>query len=514
MVYTGKPSAGCATCRQRKIRCDETRPTCNQCTKSKRVCGGYPDPDDLIFQHQTSSIIRKVRRAEAAARKRSSASPKSESDAPQELIRNPPESVEIAAVSFYLQSMLIDPAIAGRGLGHLELLPKLYLKASSDSALAKTTVAVCLAVFSNFGPETSEIMRQALIAYGQAVVAIHEAMKDPVARTKNEVLMAVSAMPALESLLAWRKAPSMQLALHVMGNANLLKMRGSQVLDDPVASRIFMVVRHFMQQGSNMRGVPLDPFFAQSISETVKLPDSTETRLSPITRGLSDLRRRTLQALQHPEDLGTLIVRLSELQWMDEALINWTDSVPASYHYESSDSPIDLDDLDFNLQEHHYPDNHTHNVWNSYRCARIFANVLAYRCLVALGQEIETMPHLQNLQIMADEICSSVPAEMRTSSRPISRFHPLTLNEQAVTAFFMLWPLFVARGIVMLPQSQRIWMRKRLVAIAEMYQLRRAMSLVEATDQDERRPLFSEDWAADLIENVWENTFLYSTGAI
>ncbi|KAI0020549.1 hypothetical protein F4780DRAFT_364080 [Xylariomycetidae sp. FL0641] len=36
-----RTKTGCLTCRRRRIKCDEGRPTCNNCIKSKRQCDGY-----------------------------------------------------------------------------------------------------------------------------------------------------------------------------------------------------------------------------------------------------------------------------------------------------------------------------------------------------------------------------------------------------------------------------------------------------------------------------------------
>jgi hypothetical protein len=477
--------------------------------KSKRICEGYPNPDDLVFQHQTTVTIKKARSVEAARKRSAASSPASESSLA--LIPNPRQSVETVATSFYLGGIIIEPSSAGRCVGHLEFLPRLYLKASSDSALARVTNATCLAALSNFGTVTSPIMKQALEEYGHAVVSLYQAMKDSELRTKNEVLMAVMLMNALESMLAWRKAPTLQWSTHTMGAVGLLKSRGNAVLDDPVASRIFMVVRQFVQRGSDSRGQPLDPFFSQTVSNLVKIPDCPEVRLSQITRGMYVLRQRTLLALQHG-DRGTLAVRLSELEWMDEALAGWTTMIPESYQYESTDSPVDPEDMEFNLQEHRYRDPWFHRIWNTYRCSRIFANVLAYRCLLALGED-DGLDCLQNMHTMADEICSSIPSEMRDVSIPGSPFH-LTSGQEAVMAFYMQWPLLIAMGVLTLPQSQRSWIRKRMVGIAEKYQIRRAMSLIEAHDQDERRPLFLDDWGDDIVENLWESSFLYGSGVI
>ncbi|KAF4988849.1 hypothetical protein FGRMN_9523 [Fusarium graminum] len=39
-----KTKTGCATCRIRKIKCDETKPACQKCVKTGRTCDGYESP--------------------------------------------------------------------------------------------------------------------------------------------------------------------------------------------------------------------------------------------------------------------------------------------------------------------------------------------------------------------------------------------------------------------------------------------------------------------------------------
>ncbi|KAK3391599.1 hypothetical protein B0T20DRAFT_331477, partial [Sordaria brevicollis] len=62
MVYLGKPSKGCQVCRTRRIKCDETKPTCNQCLKARRQCPGYKDDFDLVFRNVTKATERRVQR--------------------------------------------------------------------------------------------------------------------------------------------------------------------------------------------------------------------------------------------------------------------------------------------------------------------------------------------------------------------------------------------------------------------------------------------------------------------
>src|SRR5690625_4379608 len=86
MVYCGKPSRGCQMCRTRRIKvtwpcsiwthetcsplttqCDETKPTCNQCAKSRRICPGYKDEFDLVFRNETQATERRARKANKKA---------------------------------------------------------------------------------------------------------------------------------------------------------------------------------------------------------------------------------------------------------------------------------------------------------------------------------------------------------------------------------------------------------------------------------------------------------------
>lgn len=39
-----RTKTGCQTCRTRRIKCDEGKPECRNCIKSKRQCGGTPAP--------------------------------------------------------------------------------------------------------------------------------------------------------------------------------------------------------------------------------------------------------------------------------------------------------------------------------------------------------------------------------------------------------------------------------------------------------------------------------------
>ncbi|RFU26147.1 hypothetical protein B7463_g10185, partial [Scytalidium lignicola] len=51
-AFTPKTRTGCKTCRIRRIKCDENRPSCGQCTRGRRICDGYVNPASPSQTHR------------------------------------------------------------------------------------------------------------------------------------------------------------------------------------------------------------------------------------------------------------------------------------------------------------------------------------------------------------------------------------------------------------------------------------------------------------------------------
>ncbi|KAI6607496.1 hypothetical protein MCOR08_011786, partial [Pyricularia oryzae] len=54
-----KTKTGCKNCKLRRIKCDEKRPACTQCTRSKKTCTGYPPPAHSARPHEEVLIAPK-----------------------------------------------------------------------------------------------------------------------------------------------------------------------------------------------------------------------------------------------------------------------------------------------------------------------------------------------------------------------------------------------------------------------------------------------------------------------
>ncbi|KAK4140101.1 uncharacterized protein C8A04DRAFT_32388 [Dichotomopilus funicola] len=60
MGFDGTPSKGCQTCRTRRVKCDETKPTCKQCAKARRDCPGYRDDFDIVLRNENHAARRRA----------------------------------------------------------------------------------------------------------------------------------------------------------------------------------------------------------------------------------------------------------------------------------------------------------------------------------------------------------------------------------------------------------------------------------------------------------------------
>lgn len=91
MVNTGKPSGACGVCRERRIKCDETKPTCLKCIRSGRTCSGYSH--GLKMRDQTQKTILRAKLGKSAtARNRREAAAGSGAQEDNNKILTPPKT--------------------------------------------------------------------------------------------------------------------------------------------------------------------------------------------------------------------------------------------------------------------------------------------------------------------------------------------------------------------------------------------------------------------------------------
>ncbi|KAK7422796.1 hypothetical protein QQX98_001357 [Neonectria punicea] len=55
-----KSGTGCVTCRIRRVKCDEAKPSCQRCLNSKRQCDGYLPEDSTVTRRQLVEAVRQL----------------------------------------------------------------------------------------------------------------------------------------------------------------------------------------------------------------------------------------------------------------------------------------------------------------------------------------------------------------------------------------------------------------------------------------------------------------------
>lgn len=255
MVYCGKPSRGCQMCRTRRIKvrelralflwlrtfrrhvgihevnsgawcqCDETRPTCNQCAKSKRQCPGYRDEFDIVHRNETQATVRKARKAvRKPVAKRpttteapswpsssSSSSPKSEesrglspassessASSVEELPHNPAIPIQDHAACLFVSNFILVPR-QEESRGYMDFVLPLMRTAGPKSPLAYAFGACAYAALGN-RPHVrkTDVTLSGVMQYQRALQALQTSLNDKEAAKSDATLSAVLLMALYE----------------------------------------------------------------------------------------------------------------------------------------------------------------------------------------------------------------------------------------------------------------------------------------------------------------------------
>jgi hypothetical protein len=405
-------------------------------------------------------------------------------------------------------------------MGHLGVLPDLYSRSLSTSALAKVTTAASVAAFGLVGRETKSVRQTAYASYSEAVIALAHAMNDAEERVRNETLLACVLMVVVESMMARDRSPNQQWAAHVSGAGQLLRQRGRTAIShDPIARRLWAVVRGFLSKNS-VRQLAADETFASDLPtngfEDIG-PPPPETLLGRLTVAVTSTRDRGLVILESGT-FDMLPALVGECRYFDGALCSWLLRLPEAYQYasiasdESSIPPT---------YEHLYSDSHLQRLWNSYRVARVTVNALIYRASMSPTSTLPNASELaatsfQNMQTLAIEIMDSIPSNILipASPRSLIRLPSADVASEIALAFYCIWPLYVARGVTILAPMAKARGLVMMAQIVDKYAVQNGQALVDVATVDDDRPLWCGPWRDEWVERLWEWAFLYGCGAV
>ncbi|PQE29163.1 negative acting factor protein [Rutstroemia sp. NJR-2017a BBW] len=386
MVNTGKPSKGCYLCRARRIKCDEAKPHCMRCQKSKRQCPGYRDASELSIREHAKAMKRKASmyfgpgvpafKVESYNHGQPSISrawkKAGDSTGERDLCHKqehrvsaitlgyssyqPPESgtlgspasaaefnadrsvsmtipkqfsppIDQRAMCFFLSNFVLLPNTKG-AKGHLGFLLPLVKEISKNSTLFLTLNAVALAALAN-QPNSRALQPAADSQYGSALNQINKDLQDAKKAQQDSTLASVYLLSLYEQISSYPVTLSGWVS-HIDGAVALLKTRGKANSNTDIGRALFDAIRSHMIVQS--MGHSKNIREAHDWWTTFAIGDPVQHQISILNMKVADLRadsHRICTLKAHTvENVEKVLQHLREAQAIDQEYINWHEDLP------------------------------------------------------------------------------------------------------------------------------------------------------------------------------------------
>ena len=162
---------------------------CEICRKSGRHCQGYRDQLDLKFRNSTQDTEQ-----QASHRQQRRRPP----PVSQQTSWTLPVDSERLALNYFLANFGETDSSPSSIYGGLQILPDLYSKTSSTSALWSATSAAALALFTLHELRDPSQMSKAHRRYGEALKRLYSSCREPAAARADETLCTILLMGSIE----------------------------------------------------------------------------------------------------------------------------------------------------------------------------------------------------------------------------------------------------------------------------------------------------------------------------
>ncbi|CEJ91330.1 hypothetical protein VHEMI07049 [[Torrubiella] hemipterigena] len=267
--WATKTKTGCLVCRQRRIKCDESRPFCFKCQSSGRICEGYPGSYDRNNHRDKRFIL-----------------PKAMPQLPKTVMDSLCDALDImrlspiarlGAVGKESADLLIDKqlAVSQKTRSYFHELPRVI---GHEPALDTAIKSVCLLMKSTVqGVATGKQSQNlAFNQYGRALTTMQHAIWDPARAKSTLTLCAIELLCCFETFCRGIRKPSLQ---HLYGACQLIEFRGPAVIQSELDKALFAgKIPNFFVLGllRGERQFLEEPQWQQAIRESVD-PSGTST---------------------------------------------------------------------------------------------------------------------------------------------------------------------------------------------------------------------------------------------
>ncbi|KAH9890876.1 hypothetical protein F4778DRAFT_796376 [Xylariomycetidae sp. FL2044] len=516
MVYCGKPSRGCQMCRTRRIKCDETKPTCNQCAKSRRQCPGYKDEFDLVFRNETKATERRAQKANKKAMAQAQKAPRQGSLSPDgspcetvspvwpESIKSPLEQAVIPALKLpveqqagchFVSNFILLPK-EGTTHGFLDFIPQLLKHDGEKNHLQHAFNACSIAFLNNRANTGNTLSEKALHEYTKALNGTNIALRDSEAQKADSTLAAVLLLGLFESITA-KQIGMCNWGSHTEGAIQLVKSRGRKQLRTKIGLSLFIAVRTQMIIHTLTTGKA--PVMGAEWWITEAINDTSAANCQRLLIKTGDLRAKITQMMNSmtrtPDNIERMLEVIRMTQTVDQEVVSWMQNLPDWWQFKTVAWEDHVPNGDYAKAEvfpgrvDMYKDFSIASIWNMARTARLILASLIVRCAAWVCAPIDyrTTPEYATaaracVETITD-IIASVPYQLGWH---LNKPHILEKANmvgfacgeedhiKGLAGYFLTWPLTCLNGQDYTTDAQRAWVRGRLAHVGNTMGVRYA----------------------------------------
>ncbi|KIW03244.1 uncharacterized protein PV09_05465 [Verruconis gallopava] len=454
MVYQG-PSRGCHSCRRRRKKCDETRPSCLRCVRAKLPCHGYEVDSAFTFRQRPPQLP--VQSAPFVSIARKCGLPKrmpiaESGELPEDGL--PPgvtqQDSDWIAFRALLYNYCVVPANGNLSSGYFADLEPLALRLGPNSSLVRACSAVSLASGGKV-LRRPNLVRRADLLYHDVVRDISSALANRGPSYSRELELVVLLLGLYEMITS----SSQKCGNHAVHFAGWAAISGI----DPSFESFIIFYRPHMNAQVTAR-------FALSGHHVDE-------------KCLDTLLLDVYQLLQSWH--SACLPRNSELAYrnaleLDAQLVRWKDSVspqaaPTVLSNRASNpsfrTAASTPSFWTNKTEI-YLDLHVAGVWNVFRVARLLLHELILQSCErqsTIGQN-EIGQHISEALSIAEEILASIPFHLLDTLQ-ISVVNNVAHTQmedigRVLGGFLLLHPLYVVMQMSFLPHNMKSYCKECL----------------------------------------------------
>ncbi|KAJ5729372.1 uncharacterized protein N7483_003880 [Penicillium malachiteum] len=508
MPFYGRPSKNCESCRERRIKCDRIQPTCSQCKRAGKTCGGYRDIPAFMFRDETDkaaqrSALAKSRSAEregitqGSTLSHTSSSKRSTRDQsktvvlswklnqPSLVISVPasvPTNVENQGLNFFFTQFVteisgIDDFSFILSSSHLLGTPTVELP------LQNAAISIGLAALSNVTRDRS-LLLVAREKYVSCINLVRQAVENP-DQANPDLILKLILMLGLYEMVCCNPNQIDMWTIHLDGAAALLKQttfgRVIKARDPRAQMQYFYIsmVRYFLIGGD----VPEDILNFNINTIRSSHPDDIPG-LSLIGILVRFMRLHSARNDPAFDPAVNLLVAIN----LDTELEEWEQGLPEKWKFTVEHS----DDMQHTFHGKYilYKDLWASRDLNHYFWGRLAINEFILNLLATLATVGCFLPNdaeqrqrsLDTASRMAMDACAGAASQLGTYASAIPYKRESRVPRLNIV-FMLLFPLTIAGSSTAAPDEVHEWVVQKLQEIGSSMGIQRAVELIPRIKQ-------------------------------